>query len=95
MSSAIGPSGLAVPRFALPPTATNGTALGERFCDDMASMREFCGKDHFSALIVDDGYPRRLAARIELEAKGGDSSWCHRAFQDDREREATPHCRLP
>src|SRR2546426_4326707 len=94
-SSAIVPPGFSVPRLTLPPTATNGTALLERFFDDMASMREFGGKDHLSALIVDDGHSRRLAAWVELEAKSCSTRLRYRAFQDDREGESAPHRRLP
>jgi hypothetical protein len=53
--------------------------------DLLPTMGQFRGKDHVPGRIIDQGHPRRLAARINLEPERVHVRVLHRALQDDRE----------
>jgi hypothetical protein len=66
----------------------------ERFLDLVAPMRQFSGKDHFPARIVDNGDAGRLAARIELDPECLHLRFLHLLLEHEREGIAPQHCRL-
>jgi hypothetical protein len=54
---------------ALSAATAYSTSIGQRFCDGVPTMRQFCGEDHLTTSIVNEGEPCGLTARVNLEAQ--------------------------
>jgi hypothetical protein len=79
-------AGFSVPGFAVPPPFAHASAVIEGLLDGRTTMREFCGKNHLSRSIINDGDPGGFAARIKLDAQRCDHRLLDLGLQNDGKR---------